>query len=177
MLSKFIPRLQISSIYDIDLHAMREQGYKGIITDLDNTLAGAREPQATPELLEWLEQLKQFGFDVVIVSNNHRPRVEKFAEPLGIPYLYRAKKPINAPFRKALELLKLPANEVMMIGDQLLTDVFGGNRMGLYTILVNPISRQDEGLTTRCNRQMEKLVLAVTKKKVNKREADSKTNE
>jgi len=164
LLDRFIPNMTVDSIYEIDLNALRKQGIQGIITDLDNTLVGAREPDATPELIRWLQQLDEHGFRVVIVSNNHLPRVERFAKPLGMPFVHRAKKPTLAPFRKALSLLNLSHEQVVVIGDQMMTDVYGGNRMGLYTILVKPIAPQDEGLGTRINRRLEKIVRAMMKR-------------
>lgn len=164
LLEKFIPNMEVDSIYDIDLPELRRRGIEGIITDLDNTLVGALEPYATPQLLDWLQELDSHGFRVVIVSNNHLPRVERFAKPLGMPFIHRAKKPKRSPFRKAMELLQLPAEQVAVIGDQMMTDVLGGNRMGLMTILVTPIAPQDEGFGTRINRKLEKLVLAMLKR-------------
>jgi HAD superfamily phosphatase (TIGR01668 family) len=101
--------------------------------------------------------LKQLGFQVMIVSNNTRMRVSRFADPLDIPFIHAAKKPLTIAFKKALRLLGTAREETVVIGDQLLTDVLGGNRMGLFTILVVPISRQD-GFFTRINRRIERLV-------------------
>jgi HAD superfamily phosphatase (TIGR01668 family) len=165
LLRKFIPHLNVDTIYDIDLQALKSAGVKGIITDLDNTLVGAKDPHATPKLVEWLKNVSALGFQVVIVSNNRRLRVETFATPLSIPYIYRAKKPANFAFRKALLTLGLAPEETVVIGDQMLTDVFGGNRIGLYTILVTPISLKDEGFTTKINRRIEKTIIAILKRR------------
>ncbi len=97
MLKKLIPREQVNSIYELELDTLWKQGYRGIITDLDNTLVGAKAPFATPELIEWLKVVGQIGFQVVIVSNNQRTRVTKFAEPLSLPFIYRAKKSRPTP--------------------------------------------------------------------------------
>ncbi|MGG1516228.1 YqeG family HAD IIIA-type phosphatase [Paenibacillus oryzisoli] len=164
MLNKLVPRQSVGTIYDIDADHLWSFGIRGIITDLDNTLVGARDPHATPELIEWLARMQKIGFKVVIVSNNHKLRVSTFAEPLGMPFIYRAKKPTNASFTKAMRLLGTNARQTAVIGDQMLTDVLGGNRMGLYTILVQPISRQDEGVFTRVNRLIEKWAIARMKK-------------
>ncbi len=165
MFRKLIPHLSVNSIYDIDLPALRNAGVKGIITDLDNTLVGANHPQATPELIRWLGHVKSLGFQVVIVSNNNRLRVSAFAEPLLIPYIFKARKPQTVSFRRALEIMKLSAKETVVIGDQMLTDVLGGNRLGLYTVLVTPISLRDEGFFTKINRRLEKIAIAWMKKK------------
>ena len=143
MFERLLPQMRVNTIYNIDLLALKEQGMKGIITDLDNTLVGAREALATPELVKWLDDVRELGFKVVIVSNNNRTRVSKFAEPLGIPFVHAARKPANGAFHKALAVLGLPAEQTAVIGDQMLTDVLGGCRMSLYTILVRPISPGD----------------------------------
>ena len=80
LLKKLIPNLHVNSIYDIDLDALKRQGIKGIITDLDNTLIEWDRPNATPKLLSWLEKLKKEGFLVIIVSNNKHLRVSSFAD-------------------------------------------------------------------------------------------------
>ncbi|MCD1258439.1 YqeG family HAD IIIA-type phosphatase [Paenibacillus athensensis] len=164
MLRKLVPKQSVRTIYDIQIDQLWSFGVRGIITDLDNTLVGARDPHATPELIEWLAQVRKLGFKVVIVSNNRRGRVSAFAEPLGIPFIYGAKKPTNVAFHKAMRLLGTNARQTAVIGDQMLTDVLGGNRMGLYTILVQPISVRDEGFFTKVNRRIEKLALSMMKK-------------
>jgi HAD superfamily phosphatase (TIGR01668 family) len=163
-LHKFTPRLRVKTIYEIPLDELWLNGVRGIITDLDNTLVGAKELLATPELIVWLELVKQKGFKVVIVSNNAELRVRNFAEPLQIPFIHRAKKPTNAAFHKALQGMELTAEQTVVVGDQMLTEVLGGNRMGLHTILVLPIELLDEGFFTKINRRIEKVLLALMRK-------------
>jgi HAD superfamily phosphatase (TIGR01668 family) len=165
LLKKLIPQKNVRSIYEIDVQALWDAGIRGIITDLDNTLVGAKHPQATPELLVWLKQLQTIGFKVVIVSNNNKLRVSRFSEPLSIPYIFRAKKPGNSAFRKAMGMMSLAPQQTVVIGDQMLTDVLGGNRLGLYTILVLPIELRDEGFFTKINRRIEKAALSWMKRK------------
>lgn len=165
LLKLFLPDYQVNTIYEVDPEQLRRLGIKGLITDLDNTLVGAKVALATPELVNWLKLLQSSGLKVVIVSNNHRARVAAFAEPLGIPFVHSARKPSHRAFRKALDLLGLKPSETLMIGDQVMTDVFGANRMGMRTMLVKPISVQDEGFFTRINRRLEKMVIARLKKR------------
>ncbi len=165
MLEKMIPQLSVNSIYEIDLAALKKQGVKGIIADLDNTLVGAKVAAPTQRLIAWLKQLSDAGFKLVIVSNNNKARVASFAGPINIPFLPRAKKPIGSAFAKALAIMKLPPEQTVVIGDQLLTDVLGGNRMGLYTILVRPVDPNADGLFTKMNRKIEKIVLSALKKR------------
>ncbi|EFM12704.1 HAD superfamily (subfamily IIIA) phosphatase, TIGR01668 [Paenibacillus curdlanolyticus YK9] len=164
MFERLLPNLRLNSVYDLDIEALARQGIKGIITDLDNTLVGAKEPLATPRLVEWLNKLRERGFKVVIVSNNNETRVSRFANPLGIPYIHAARKPANRAFHRAFELLALSPEQVVIMGDQMLTDVLGGNRLGVYTILVPPISPRDEGIMTRVNRFIERIALTRLRK-------------
>ncbi|WP_059052040.1 YqeG family HAD IIIA-type phosphatase [Paenibacillus senegalimassiliensis] len=158
MFEKFLPDMRVDSVFDIDLEELYAQGYRGIITDLDNTLVGAKAPLATPELIEWFAKVKENGFKLVIVSNNNLNRVSVFAGPLNIEFVHAAKKPSGAAFRRAVGMMGLKPEETIVVGDQLMTDVFGGNRQGLYTVLVLPISVQDEGMGTRINRRLERVV-------------------
>jgi len=160
MFRRFLPHMRVNAVYDIALDELQARGMKGIITDLDNTLVGARDPIATPELVAWLDRVREFGFKVVIVSNNNETRVSAFAEPIGIPFIHAARKPASRAFRRALEVLELPPEHTVVIGDQLLTDVLGGRSMGLFTILVNAIAPHDEGRMTKFNRRLEKVVRA-----------------
>ncbi|WP_010270492.1 YqeG family HAD IIIA-type phosphatase [Paenibacillus senegalensis] len=164
MINKLIPDLQVDTIYDIVLADLWKEGIRGIITDLDNTLVGAKVPLATPELIQWLKHLQSLGFKVVIVSNNNESRVGNFARPLNIPFIHRARKPANQAFHRAMSIMELKTEHVAVIGDQMLTDVLGGNRMGLFTILVKPISLMDEGFFTRINRKVEKAARVFIKK-------------
>lgn len=164
LLRRFLPDVYVRTIYQIDLDDLKKQGRKAIITDLDNTLVGAKEPLATPELVLWLNRVEEMGFQVTIISNNQQARVSDFAKPLSLPYIYSARKPGNGAFHRAMNLLDVNPEETVMIGDQMLTDIWGGNRMGLYTILVRPISLKDESFFTRINRTIEKKIVARLKK-------------
>lgn len=165
LLKKLIPHKSVSSIYEINLQALKDAGIRGIITDLDNTLAGAKDPLATPKLVEWLKRVKEQSFQIIIVSNNNRSRVAKFAEPLGIPFIHSARKPFNRAFRAAMRTMKLEPRQTVVVGDQMLTDVFGGNRLGLYTIMVLPVAPMDEGVATRINRRLERIAVAILKRR------------
>lgn len=164
MFQRLLPDQIVNTVFDIDLNALRARGVSGIITDLDNTLVSARTKLATPELKAWLEKVHQEGFRVVILSNNNETRVSNFAKPLGIPYIPAARKPFGHAFRRAIELLKLEAGQVVVVGDQMLTDVLGGRRMGLHTILVTPIAPGEEGWGTQINRRIERIALSRLRK-------------
>jgi uncharacterized protein len=164
LLKLFLPNEHVKTIFDIKPEQLKERGIKGIITDLDNTLVEWDRPDATPELLSWFKEMESHGIIVTIISNNNQLRVETFSRPLGVPFIYSARKPMGKAFRRAINDMNLKKNEVVVIGDQLLTDVVGGNRTGLHTILVVPVAQSD-GAITKFNRKIERAILAWMKQK------------
>lgn len=158
MLEKLCPRDQAESIFALDPQDLREQGIKGIIFDLDNTLVEWGAATIDDELAALIERFKQAGLRLCIVSNALPQRVEMIAETLGIPGVSQATKPFKTPFRRALEILGTRAEETAVVGDQLFTDILGGNRMDLYTIWTLPISTT-EFVSTRAVRHLERLVV------------------
>ncbi|MCA1031832.1 YqeG family HAD IIIA-type phosphatase [Bacillus timonensis] len=164
MLKHFLPDEHVKSIFEITPQLLLERGIKGIVTDLDNTLVEWDRPNATPKLIEWFKEMKNHGILVTIVSNNKEQRVKDFSDPLNIPFIHEARKPMGKAFRKALAHMNLNREDVVVIGDQLLTDVFGGNRSGLHTILVVPVAQTD-GFFTKFNRRIERRLLSWMKKK------------
>lgn len=160
MLKKLLhPKLYVSSIFEIDLEGLKALGIRGFIFDLDNTLLPRDCSKFSVETLKWFEKLKNKGFKYCVVSNNGSSRLEILLKDLKIPYIYKAVKPRKAPFLKAVELLGLKKEEVAVIGDQIFTDMAGGNRAGLYTILVTPLPGKEYWATELINRRLEKMVL------------------
>lgn len=127
-----------------------------MIIDLDNTLVAWGAEEIPYRLKEWVGALKNDSFRLCLVSNAKVSRARQMGEDLGLPVVAPALKPTHKPFKRGLQSLGLPAEEVAVVGDQIFTDVLGGNRMGLYTILVDPIS-QREFIGTRFVRRIEKL--------------------
>lgn len=164
MYNFLLPKEFVNSVFDITPEKLHALGIKGIITDLDNTLIEWDRAQATEALTTWFTMMQEAGIQIIIASNNNEQRVQKFAEPLGIPYIYRAKKPLTKAFYDALIQLGMRPNEVAMLGDQLLTDIMGANRMKLYTILVRPVAQSD-GLVTQFNRFVERRIFNDLKRK------------
>jgi HAD superfamily phosphatase (TIGR01668 family) len=164
VLKKFLPDEHVKSILDIHPEDLKKRGIKGIITDLDNTLVEWDRPNATPELIKWFEQIKKQNILVTIVSNNNEIRVKEFADPLQIPFIFQARKPMVRAFNKALSQMKIKKEEAVVIGDQLLTDVLGGNRSGFHTILVVPVAQTD-GFITKFNRFAERRIMNWFRKK------------
>ena len=149
----------MDSLFEITPVLLKSRGIRALILDLDNTLVPRGAETAAPQVIDWLNTMRQEGFKLCIVSNNSQQKGGVLAHRLGIPGVFRAVKPRGRAFRKALALLGTAPEETAMIGDQLFTDVLGGNRMGLYTILVSPLGGPDFILTRIITRRIEQLFL------------------
>lgn len=165
MFKRLYPKHFVASIYDIDLEMLKRNGVKAILTDLDNTLVAWNIADAPDELVAWLDMVNnQYGFDVIIVSNNNGGRVKKFADPLGLHYIAPARKPLPIGFKRALTEFGYHAKEVVFLGDQLFTDVLGANSVGIEVIHVQPVVKTD-GVVTKFNRLMERVIFRRMKRK------------
>lgn len=164
MYNNFLPNEYVKDVYQLSANDFLNRGIKGIITDLDNTLVAWDRPDATPEIATWIKEMQDAGLKVTILSNNNELRVKSFCEPIDTPFIFSARKPLSKSFKKALHEMQLKKEEVVMIGDQLMTDILGGNRFGLYTILVVPVASSD-GVMTKFNRQLERRVMKTLKRK------------
>lgn len=159
-----MPNEHVKSVFEIDPLRLKRKGIKGIITDLDNTLVPWDVRDANPEIINWFEKMAKHEIKVMIISNNNEERVSIFSEPLNIPYVHSARKPLRRSFNKAAKQLNLTNKQIAVIGDQLLTDILGGNLGGFYTILVVPIVQTDAKIT-RINRAIERRILNYLRKK------------
>ncbi len=157
MRNLLIPDLSLSNIFEIDVELLKKQGIKGIITDMDNTLVPWSDRSVYPRLADWFNDLKERGFKLIIVSNNSQDKGGQLARELEIPAIWYAIKPRRRAFRRALEIMQLEPGEVAVVGDQIFTDVLGGNRLGLFTIHVQPLSEK-EFFSTKLMRMMERLL-------------------
>ncbi len=154
------------SCFSIDYDNYYHSGFRGIIFDIDNTLV-PHGKMGDEELVRFIEGLKDIGFKIILVSNNSRERNKKFADPLGIDYIYKAGKPSIKGYQEACRRLEIPADRFLCIGDQLFTDIWGGNRAGMHTILVNPIDPAEE-IQIILKRKLEKPVLALYRSTLDK---------
>lgn len=167
MLKKFIPDVYASSIYDISYTKLYAEGKRLILTDLDNTLISYKETDPTKRIMEWKKEVEALGFEIIIVSNSRKHRVEYFAKQLGLKYVKFAKKPLKFGLKKACRIAnrKYEISQIVEFGDQLMTDVFGSKRCGFTTYLFKAIDHKSEKFVTRFNRKLENRVLKKIKKK------------
>ena len=164
----FIPSLYVNTIFDIDYNKLYEDGIRLILTDLDNTLISYKETDPLEAQYDWVKKMKEIGFEIIIVSNNsHKDRVSHFTKLLDIKYLNFALKPTKIGMKKALKMAnkKYEPEEVIALGDQLMTDILVANRMKFHSVLVKAVDRKSDILPTRINRKLEGHVLKVLKKK------------
>lgn len=163
MLEYFKPTWMVESIYSITVEQLREKGIKAVLIDLDNTLIAWNQPEATKESIHWIKEIKEAGMPVLILSNNSNDRIKKVAKILEVDYIPRSMKPTLRAFKLAEKKLNLSADEMVMIGDQLMTDILGANRYQLKSILVRPILASD-AWNTKLNRFIEmKIMRALVK--------------
>ena len=157
MFSCFFPDECVESTYGINFEKLYEEGYRGLIFDIDNTLVPHGAP-ADKRAIELFEKLRSLGYDTCLISNNQEPRVEPFAQAVGSKYVFDAHKPSTRNYRKAMELMGTDQSNTIFIGDQLFTDVWGAKRSGIRNILVKPIHPKEE-IQIVLKRYLEKIVL------------------
>lgn len=157
MIERFFPDKVVNRVEDISIEDLKQENIKGLILDVDNTIA-KRKLEPTEEVKAWIEVMKKNGIKICLVSNNNRSRVEKLSKNLKVNGIHGACKPAKRAFICALKLMGTKPSETAVVGDQIFTDVYGGNRLNLYTIYVNPIAEEDYFIT-QIKRPFERYVL------------------
>jgi len=157
-MSLFYPTLVLPEISEVTPKLLEKLGVTALILDVDNTLAlnGVADPDT--KALEWLARMKAGGYPMVILSNNHLPRVRSFAHKLGLNYIASGKKPLTGGYRKITRDLGKKPEEIAIIGDQIFTDVLGANIFGCKCLLISPLKEED-GFFYKIKRGMEKGIL------------------
>ena len=161
----FKPTIWVENVLKIDKTLLYKIKVKGLLLDLDNTLSMDGSPAAEMGVVEWLDEMRQLGIKMMIVSNNNKKRVAPLARELGLDFISFGCKPLPFGVRKAARKLGLPKSQIAIVGDQIFTDVISGNLYGIKTVLVEPfyleesklfqLKRKVEG--TLFNRKFKKL--------------------
>ena len=137
------PNLVCASIHDIPLEQLIRSGYTSIWLDVDNTLVGAHQREATLRTLNWIQQAKSLGYSVFVLSNNRSQlRIDRICRQLSIDGLYRALKPFPHSLRDFAKVRKIDLRRSIVVGDQLFTDVIVGNWVRAFSILVDPLDKK-----------------------------------
>lgn len=154
MLNVTRPCLILDKFQDFDAQKFAQKGYKALLIDLDNTLVPYFEKKINNDVIRFFETNSKFGIQTIIFSNNNSKRVKSFAADSNIPYYYRCLKPFKFNYKRVINKHGYKNSEVICMGDQLITDVIGANRMHLFSIYVKPIIESDS-IQTRLNRKIE----------------------
>jgi HAD superfamily phosphatase (TIGR01668 family) len=158
------PNRIVAVTYEIDAAYLKNQRLAGVIVDLDNTIIAWNSPTVPEATIQWVKKLQAANIQLCLLSNNRGPRVERIAKILAVPFVSKACKPRTPGFRQAVRAMNLLPREVAVVGDQIYTDILGGNRIGCHTIWVTPLSTQ-EFFGTKITRRLEKLTLLVLRRK------------
>lgn len=165
-MSLFLPEIAVKHVMDIDYNLLQRFGIKGLVLDVDNTLTTHGHPEPSQGVIEWLEQMRRDGIQLMILSNNTTERVQPFAKKLGLEFISRACKPIPIGLNKAVKKFGLQKDQVALVGDQIYTDILGANLGKTHSILVEPFLPED-GILFRLKRKLEQPWLNKYKKKGN----------
>ncbi len=157
-MSIFYPDYSYQRVYQIPARLFLEKGIRALLLDVDNTLTTDNNPVPHQEVLGWLEQQRQAGLRLLVLSNNHQERVAPFARQLGLEYVADAKKPLPFPLWKALKKMGIPPGQAAIIGDQIFTDILCGRLAGCTSILVEYMEEEGYGFYV-TKRRWEKRVL------------------
>jgi len=157
-MKKAIPSEYKKTIHDINYKGLKDSGIKCLIFDLDNTLTNMDTNIPDDKTVKLIERLKK-DFDIYILSNNHnKKRLNEVSGILNIPYVALALKPSKIGFARVLKRVNAKREEVCVIGDQIVTDIIGGNRLKATTVLVEPLGKRDLKITS-FNRFLEKKII------------------
>ena len=152
------PKEYLNSVKDISIELLDKNNIKGLILDVDNTLISL-DKKMPAGIVEWVKNLKANGIKVCILSNSNKiDKVEAVAKLIETPYIFFGKKPLKSGFLRAQNILKLKAENIAVVGDQIFTDVIGANRCKMFSILVKPIEEKDY-LITKIKRPLEKMII------------------
>ncbi len=157
MIDKFKPDMYRKNIYEVDYKKLNSMGIKCLLFDLDNTIITNDTKKPSKKVIDLIEKLKSMGFRIIIFSNAHKKKIQPFKEILEVDCSAKSKKPFKKKFNIVIKEYRYSENEIALIGDQLVTDILGGNRVGIYTILVDRISGK-EIIFTKFNRGLEVLI-------------------
>lgn len=164
MLKRYIPTMHAKSIYEIDVSLYKKIGVKYVLADLDNTLDSYKQKTPSKQALFLKEELMAEGIEIIITSNNTGKRVTTYSKALGVRFMSRVGKPFARGLLKKLAQMKLDKNEVILIGDQTVTDICCANGAKIKSILTDKLVKEDQP-TTRFNRLFDKPI----RRKLNKK--------
>lgn len=153
----FIPTVALHRVTDITPDLLHELAAEALLLDVDNTLALHGSQTPFPGTVEWTRKIRQAGFKIMILSNNFSGRVKPFAAQYGLPYLSMAMKPLPAGYLHAADRLQIRREKVVVVGDQIFTDILGANLSKMKSILLVPAEEEDS-ISFRVRRRLEQPI-------------------
>ena len=159
MLCIFTPHYRVHCVWELTPERLRLWGLCALMLDVDCTLTRYHRGEPLPEVALWIEQIRAAQFRLCLISNGMGPRIEQFAERLGLPCVSQAMKPLPWGVWSALKKLGSPPSQTAIVGDQVFADVMAGRMAGVRSILVDPIHPEEEPWWTRAKRLPERVVL------------------
>ena len=147
MNKKLIPTYRCESVFKINYEYLKSKNIINIFFDLDNTLANPYIKKPANEIKDLIDNIKKLGFNIFIISNNHQERVELFASFLKVNYFYELKKPKVKKIKEIIKENSIDLSKSVFIGDQIMTDILMANKLNSLSILINPLTKQDEPIT------------------------------
>lgn len=157
MLKIYIPKIYAQSVYTINYQKLKDNNIKCLLFDLDNTLVPTNIKTPTKEVKQLFNKLDALGFKVIILSNATKRRLSNFKEILNVDTSALSCKPYSFKYKKIMQIYKFKKEQIAAIGDQLCTDIKGANKVGIMSILINPLSKK-ERINTKINRLKEKII-------------------
>lgn len=153
----FKPQYRFQNVMKITPKDIKKSGAAAVLIDADNTLAFHNSQEPYPGVVNWIKTIVSSGIPMIIISNNNKERVRPFAEKLGLPFVEKSAKPLPKGFLHACKQLGVPPSKVAVIGDQIFTDVVGGNLIGAKVFLTEPLGPETDGFI-KFKRHLEKWV-------------------
>lgn len=154
----FRPKVKLERVTDISIEILNKYGIKALILDVDNTLSTHHGQVLTDGLPEWLDLMRQNGIKMTVLSNSKAKRLIPFAEKIGLDFISLGLKPLPFGYWRALKKLGTAKKETAIVGDQLFTDILGGNLVGVKTVLLTPI-KLETSLRFRMKRKVERFLI------------------
>lgn len=164
-MKKLLPDYLVANVSELDEEFYKTHNIEAAVFDIDNTLVAHTEPEPPQNVLDYFEFLKSIGIKYGIVSNNSAERVESFCKNLGVPYYGKALKPRKKYLKKVLKDLNVNPKNAVLVGDQIFTDIYGGNRMKMLSVMVTAVGVDETGFVS-FKRKFEKRILEKNKNKL-----------
>lgn len=156
-MNNYIPNMYCQSILDINYDVLKNKGIKYLLFDFDNTIVRITNREISKEFVEKINELKK-NFQVIVISNNFSRKIKEQCSKINISFISFAMKPLPLCYKKVLEKYKCSKIEMCMIGDQLMTDIYGANTFGIFSILVDPLEKKELQIT-KINRYIEAKIV------------------